>query len=140
MAALLLARADGAQVIAVTRREQYRTRLQAIGATAVVVSGDSSDWPDDVRGLTGGEGADVAMDVIGGLSLGRSIAATRMGGTVHLVGYAADMSAKFDIFDAIRHAATIRVAVAGSRRSFVSLDSERPSWISRKVAISASSC
>jgi threonine dehydrogenase-like Zn-dependent dehydrogenase len=71
--------------------------------------------------LTGGAGADAVVDVVGGASLGRSIAATRLGGTVHLVGYAADTSASFDIFDAIRHATTIRVAAAGNRESFEAL-------------------
>ena len=59
--------------------------------------------------------------MLGGPSLRRPIAAARKGGVVHLVGYAADTSATFDIFDAIRRSATIRLASAGSRESFLSL-------------------
>jgi threonine dehydrogenase-like Zn-dependent dehydrogenase len=53
--------------------------------------------------------------------VGRSIAAIRPGGLVHLVGYAAGTEARFDIFEAIRRDPTIRIATAGSRQSFESL-------------------
>jgi threonine dehydrogenase-like Zn-dependent dehydrogenase len=49
-----------------------------------------------------------------------SLAATRHGGLVHLVGYAAGTCASFDIFEAIRHAVPIRLATPG-RQSFEAL-------------------
>jgi NADPH:quinone reductase-like Zn-dependent oxidoreductase len=119
--ALQLARAGRARVIAVTRREGHRARLQQLGATDVVLDDGSGDWPRRVVALAEGRGADVAMDVVGGASLARSIAATRHGSEVHLVGYAADTSATLDIFDAIRRSTVIRVASAGNRRSFEAL-------------------
>jgi len=119
--ALQLARAAGARVIAVTRRDRHRARLQELGASEVVLDDGSGDWPRRVVALAEGRGADVAMDVVGGASLARSIAATRHGSEVHLVGYAADTSATFDIFDAIRRSTVIRVASAGNRRSFEAL-------------------
>ena len=119
MAAMQLARAGGARVIALTRGTRHVERLRVLGIDDIVTGGDTSDWPAQVVALTGG--VDVAVDVAGGSSLARSIAATRTGGRVHLVGYAADTSAVIDIFDAIRHATTIHVATAGSRRSFEAL-------------------
>ena len=119
--ALQLARAGGARVIAVTRRDRHRTRLQELGASDVVLDDGSGDWPRRVVALAEGRGADVAMDVVGGSSLARSIAATRHGSEVHLVGYAADTSATLDIFDAIRRSTVIRAASAGNRRSFEAL-------------------
>jgi len=118
-AAMQLARAGGARVIALTRGARHVERLRALGIDDVVTTGDTADWPAQVVALTGG--VDVAVDVAGGPSLARSIAATRTGGRVHLVGYAADTSATIDIFDAIRHATTIHVATAGSRQSFEAL-------------------
>ncbi|HKU98234.1 MAG TPA: NAD(P)-dependent alcohol dehydrogenase [Vineibacter sp.] len=119
-AAMQLARAGGARVIALTRGTRHVERLRALGIDDVVTTGDTADWPAQVVSLTGG-GVDVAVDVAGGPSLARSIAATRTGGRVHLVGYAADTTATIDIFDAIRHATTIHVATAGSRQSFEAL-------------------
>ncbi len=121
MAALQLAKAGGSRVIAVTRHQVLRNRLEALGADVVVIDDGSGDWPRRVIDIIGGSGANVALDVVGGASLGRSIAATQHGGEVHLVGYAADTSAQFDIFDAIRHSTVIRVASAGNRRSFEAL-------------------
>jgi D-arabinose 1-dehydrogenase-like Zn-dependent alcohol dehydrogenase len=41
---------------------------------------------------------------------------------VHLVGYVGDTAATLDIYDAIRHGATIHVATAGSRASFEAMN------------------
>jgi len=119
--ALQIAAAGGARTIAVTRRPEFSDRLKRLGASHVLMGSDSDEWPKDVLALTDGRGADVVVDVLGGPSLGRSIAAARKGGVVHLVGYAVDTSATFDIFDAIRRSATVRLASAGSRESFLSL-------------------
>jgi NADPH:quinone reductase-like Zn-dependent oxidoreductase len=119
--AIQIARAGGAQAVAVTRRPEFVERFKELGATDVILGSDTDAWPQKVVEATRG-GADVVVDVLGGKSLQRSIAALRMGGgTVHQVGYAADTSATFDIFDAIRHGATIRLANAGSRSSFESV-------------------
>ena len=120
-AALQLARAGGARVIVLTRGGRHAARLRELGASDVVAGGDGADWPAQVMALTGGLGVDAALDVAGGASLARSISALRVGGRVHLVGYAADTSATLDIFEAIRRGATIHVATAGSRHSFEAL-------------------
>jgi threonine dehydrogenase-like Zn-dependent dehydrogenase len=59
--------------------------------------------------------------IVGAGSLASSIAAVRLGGTVHAIGYAAGEQVKFDMFDAIRHAVTLRVGSAGNRRDFEAL-------------------
>jgi NADPH:quinone reductase-like Zn-dependent oxidoreductase len=120
LAGLQLARLAGARTIAVTRREEHASALKSLGAHAVVID-HSNNWPAHVMDLTGGVGADVVVDVVGADSVGRSIAATRYGGIVHVVGYAAGEHAQFDIFEAIRHAVTVRIATAGSRRDFEAL-------------------
>jgi D-arabinose 1-dehydrogenase-like Zn-dependent alcohol dehydrogenase len=60
------------------------------------------------------------VNVLGGPSLARSIAALGRRGAIHLVGYATDTYATFDIFDAIRHGTAIHVATTGSRINFQS--------------------
>ncbi len=102
----------------VTRSERHVATLRALGADEVLINGATPDWPGDGRRLTDQIGAAVAVNVAGGATLTQSIAATRIGGLVHLVGFAADTTAKLDIFTAIRQATTIHVATAGSRESF----------------------
>jgi NADPH:quinone reductase-like Zn-dependent oxidoreductase len=122
IAALQLARAGGARPIVVLRNGRHADRLRELGAGVVLTNGADQRWSDSVRDLTDGAGAEVAVNVAGGATLSPSIAATRMGGTVHLIGYVADTGAQLDIFTAIRHAATIRVAAAGNRRDFEELN------------------
>ncbi|MBN8735393.1 MAG: NAD(P)-dependent alcohol dehydrogenase [Xanthomonadales bacterium] len=119
--AVQIAKAGGARVISVTRSASKANQLREIGAHYVVTCGDSDEWPRQVEEITGGDGADVVVDVVGAGSLSRSIRALRMPGCVHLVGYAAGTSASFDIFDAIRHGVTIHVATAGNRSDFEAL-------------------
>ncbi|WP_394821781.1 NAD(P)-dependent alcohol dehydrogenase [Pendulispora albinea] len=121
LAALQFARAGGARVVALTRGDRHAAKLRELGASDVIPRGDAPDWPRDVIACTGGRGVDVAVDVVGGPSLARTIAATRLGATLHLVGYTADTSATIDIFDAIRHGANVHAATAGSRESFESM-------------------
>lgn len=120
LSALQFARLAGSRPIVVTRRAEHAAALRALGAHAVVVD-RSNGWPTQVMELTDGAGADVVIDVVGADSVGRSIAATRHGGVVHVVGYAAGEDARFDIFEAIRHAVTVRIATAGSRHDFEAL-------------------
>jgi len=116
--AIQFASAGGARVISVVRRDRHAERLRALGAHDVIVTDATPAWPARVVTLTNNAGADVVVNVAGGVTLAQSIACTRMGGTTHLIGYASDTSAQIDIFDAIRHGAVVRVAAAGSRTSF----------------------
>jgi NADPH:quinone reductase-like Zn-dependent oxidoreductase len=116
-AAVMFGRAGGARVIAATRGVKHAEAMKALGAHAVI-DASAADWPLDLMRVTGGRLADVVVDVAGGPSLNRSILALRPAGHLHLVGYTADTQAGLDIFEAIRHAATIHVATAGHRESF----------------------
>lgn len=118
VAAVQLARAGGARVISVVRNDKHLGRLRELGASEVISRGGASNWAQDVIDATGGKGADVVVNVAGGETLAPSIAATALGGTIHLMGYASGKTVAFDMFEAIRHAATFRVAAAGSRKSF----------------------
>ncbi|MBO0804741.1 MAG: NAD(P)-dependent alcohol dehydrogenase [Nocardiopsaceae bacterium] len=115
--AIQLARSAGARVIVVTRSGRHAEQLTALGADHVLTSGNTPAWPDDVIALTS-EGADIALNVAGGGTLTPTIAATRVGGRVHQVGYAADRISPLDIFTALERATSIRIATAGSRASF----------------------
>ncbi|MEU0041007.1 zinc-dependent alcohol dehydrogenase family protein [Streptomyces sp. NPDC006333] len=64
-AAIQVARRVGAIPLATTRTGAKKRRLLALGAEHVLVSGEE-DVPKEVRRLTGGKGAEVIFDAIGG--------------------------------------------------------------------------
>ncbi|HEY3795687.1 MAG TPA: NAD(P)-dependent alcohol dehydrogenase [Bradyrhizobium sp.] len=116
--ALQLAKAGGARCIAVLRDDRHVNAIRELGADVVLTSGNSPDWPQQVREATGGNGADVAVNVAGGKTLTSTVAATKLGGIVHLVGFVSDPVAELDLFEAIRHGTTFHTATAGSREDF----------------------
>ena len=65
--AVQLARAAGGFVIAQTTSPAKAALLRELGAHAVVVHARGEDFSDRVRDLTGGRGADVAIDNVGTL-------------------------------------------------------------------------
>lgn len=83
-----LARSTGATVIAAAGGGEKTAAAHEAGAEHVVdYTGD--DWPAQVRETTGGRGADVVLDAIGGSVGAQAIdAAARPGGRIGIYGYA----------------------------------------------------
>lgn len=116
--ALQLAKSAGARCISVLRDNRHVSAITGLGADTVLTSGGSSHWPEEVRKATGGNGADVAINIAGGKTLTATVAATKLGGVVHLVGFVANSIAELDLFEAIRHGTAFFTATAGSREDF----------------------
>lgn len=85
-AALQTALRQGAVPIATTRGEAKRQRLLDLGAPYVITT-DSEDLVKEVRRITGGRGADVAFDAIGGPGFAALGDALAPGGTAVLYGW-----------------------------------------------------
>jgi NADPH:quinone reductase-like Zn-dependent oxidoreductase len=83
--ALQFAKALGAQVIATSSSPAKMERLKALGADHVINYRETPDWGAEVQKLTGG-GADLVVEVAGGSAMNQSIAATRIGGHISLIG------------------------------------------------------
>ena len=83
--AVQLARHDGARVIAVTSSERKAAALFAAGAHDVVVSPDL-DFAAEVRRRSGGEGANVALEIVGSGTFLQSLRALAPGGRLVVVG------------------------------------------------------
>jgi acryloyl-coenzyme A reductase len=83
--AVQLARLDGARVIAVTSSRSKVEVLQAAGAHEVVVSPDL-DFSAEVRRVTGGAGANVAIEIVGSKALPHTLRCMASGGRVVVVG------------------------------------------------------
>jgi NADPH:quinone reductase-like Zn-dependent oxidoreductase len=84
--ALQLAKASGATVIITSSSDTKLERARALGADHGINYVTTPGWGSVVRELTGGQGADVVVDLGGTGTLSESIRATRMDGTVAVVG------------------------------------------------------
>ena len=114
-----LARAAGLRVLSLLRGAGRREALERLGAE--VFDSTMSDWPEQVLAATGGRGVDLFVDVVGGQMLPKTIAATRVGGSVVVLGFVGGTSVTLDLLALIRRAVTLRAISGGSRASFEQL-------------------
>jgi len=80
-----LARHDGAFVIAITSGQAKVAALEAAGADHVVVA-ENLDFARRVRQLTGGDGADAVIEIVGAQTFEESLRALAPGGRLLVVG------------------------------------------------------
>lgn len=120
--ALQFAKLAGARVIATTSHEAKAVRLKELGADEVIDYAGTADWPDAVRELTQGRGADHVVDVVG--SLEQSLRAVAFDGEVAFVGYglattAAQPPTLGTLFMSV---ARLRAVAVGSRSHFTAMN------------------
>ncbi|KWO07270.1 NADPH:quinone oxidoreductase [Burkholderia cepacia] len=84
--ALQLAHAAGLRTIVTSSSDAKLERARALGADAIINYRATPEWQHDVLRLTDGAGADLVVEVGGKDTLPRSVAATKMGGTVSVIG------------------------------------------------------
>jgi NADPH:quinone reductase-like Zn-dependent oxidoreductase len=132
--ALTLARAAGLRTIITSSDDAKLERARALGAHATMNYRTHPDWSAEVRYLTLGQGADLVVEIGGEHTLGPSIAATRAGGTIAMVGGASGgFGARLDPFALIDGAKRLVGVLVGSRGMaedlvrFVALHGLRPS-------------
>jgi NADPH:quinone reductase-like Zn-dependent oxidoreductase len=114
-----LARAAGLRVLSLLRGTDRRDVLERLGAE--VFDSNMCDWPEQVHAATRGHGVDLFVDVVGGPMLSKAIAATRVGGSVVVLGYVGGTSVTLDLLAVIRRAVTLHAVSGGSRASFEQL-------------------
>jgi NADPH2:quinone reductase len=86
-AALELVKAAGARAIAVVSSEEKEAVARRMGADHVVRS--TGPWLEEIRELTGGWGADVVLDPVGGDRFVDSVRALDVGGRLAVIGFTA---------------------------------------------------
>ena len=86
-AAIQVAKAMGAHVVAVVHRESGRDFVESLGADVVLPM--TEGWSKAVREHTGGRGADVVVDPVGGEPFDDAIRALAIEGRLLVLGFAA---------------------------------------------------
>ena len=84
--ALQLAKLAGAEVILTTSSEDKAKRARELGADHVLDYKRDAEWGKTAKGITGGRGVDLVVDVGGPGTFDQSTAALRYGGTMSILG------------------------------------------------------
>ncbi|WP_263357064.1 zinc-dependent alcohol dehydrogenase family protein [Acidicapsa ligni] len=107
VAAIEIAKAEGAISIAVTRTATKKAKLLELGADHVIVT-DEEDLVVRVNEITSGKGARIVFDPIGGKILESLAAATAPKGTIFEYGALAPEPTPYPLFTALAKYLTIR--------------------------------
>jgi NADPH:quinone reductase-like Zn-dependent oxidoreductase len=86
IAGLQLGRIAGIRTIITSSSDDKLERARALGADGTVNYREREDWDRAVLDLTGGRGVDLVLEVAGTATFPQSMAATRMGGDIVLIG------------------------------------------------------
>jgi NADPH:quinone reductase-like Zn-dependent oxidoreductase len=113
--AMQFAKLFGARVIATTSTDAKAEKLNALGADHVINYRTTPDWDKAVLDLTNGEGVDCVVEVGGGNTLANSIAATRPGGQIGMIGFVAGFGGAVDPLSLIGNGVMLRGIGMGNR-------------------------
>lgn len=109
------AKLAGATVIATTSSEAKAARLKALGADHVINYVETPKWGKAARELSGRQGVDHLIEVVGG-DLVQALQACRVGGRICLVGALSRQPIQFPALLAIRGNLRITGVTVGSRK------------------------
>jgi len=107
IAAIEIARAEGAISIATTRTARKKEELLALGADHVIVT-DEMDLVESVKKITGGKGARIIFDPVVGKGIEALAAAAAPGGTIFVYGNLSMEPTPYPLFTALGKGLTIK--------------------------------
>jgi len=107
LAAIEIAKAEGAIAIATTRTSRKKAELLALGAAHAIATGEE-DLAARVNEITGGKGARMVFDPVGGKGLEALASAASPGGIIFEYGALAAEPTPFPLFAALQKHLTIK--------------------------------
>jgi NADPH:quinone reductase-like Zn-dependent oxidoreductase len=118
--ALQFARLMGARPIIISSSDAKLERATALGAAHTINYRTTPDWDRAVLNLTNGTGVDATVEVGGAGTLPKSINATRVAGTISLIGVLA--GGQIDPAQFMRKSIKMQGIYVGSRRMFLEMN------------------
>ncbi len=115
LAALQLANAIANPVIGTSRTKDKLARCTEFGLDHAVVVGSPPAFADEVIEKTGGRGADVILDLVGGAYFEENLKALALGGRLMLVGLTSGSKAEINLGTALSKRLTLKGTVLRSR-------------------------
>ena len=114
--ALQLAKAMGATVIATSSSAEKLAKLKDLGADHLINYKEEANWGQAAAALTGGRGVDAIVEIGGAGTMNQSIAASKLGGHISLIGVLAGWSGEIATAAAMGKNVTIKGITVGSRQ------------------------
>jgi putative PIG3 family NAD(P)H quinone oxidoreductase len=112
--AIQLAREQGARVVCTAGTQEKLDRCRELGAD-LAVNYNTEDFVEAVRDFTGGNGADVILDIVGAAYLARNVAALATGGRLVVIGLQGGTRAELDLGVLLGKRASVRAATLRAR-------------------------
>ena len=120
--ALQLAKARGATVILTSSSDEKLEVGRTLGADFGINYRSTPNWEQSVREFTEGRGADLVVDLGGPDTLDRSVKATRMDGTVAIIGVLSGFgTASISVADAMMNNIHLSGVTVGSVQDHVNM-------------------
>lgn len=114
--ALQFAKAAGARVIATSSSDEKLEKLKTLGADHVINYRETADWGRKALELTGGRGVDEVVEIGGPGTMAQSIAASRFGGHISLIGILTGISGEVPTAALFSKNITLSGITVGSRQ------------------------
>ncbi len=118
--ALQFARAAGARVIITSSSDEKLGRARALGASDTINYKANPDWEAEVMKLTDGRGVDHVVEVGGPGTMPKSIASTRLGGIIAVIGVLT--RGQIDPTSILGRGVILRGTYVGSRSMFEAMN------------------
>ena len=119
--ALQIARLMGARVIATSSKADKRARLAQMGAFATLDYGADPQWGKAARLATGGVGVDHVVEVGGAGTMGESLRAVAVGGSIYVIGVLAGNAPPVDVRLVLMNEVRMQGVMVGPRDSHEAL-------------------
>jgi NADPH:quinone reductase-like Zn-dependent oxidoreductase len=122
---LQIASTFGARALITSRSDEKLERAKALGAYAGINYAQTPEWEKEVLKLTDMKGADHVLEVAGGKSLAQSLASSKPGGRISVIGILDGFVSEVPIFPSLNKQVTIRgIVTAGPRHVFDKMNQE----------------
>jgi NADPH:quinone reductase-like Zn-dependent oxidoreductase len=116
--ALQFAKLAGARIIATSSSDEKLARAIKLGASDGINYKTTPEWDKEARKLTGDVGVDHVVEVGGAGTLGRSLRAVRLGGTISLIGVLAGGTSEVNPLPVLMKNVRVQGIFVGSREMF----------------------
>lgn len=112
----------GAEAIITSSSDEKLAKASQIGATHGINYNAVPEWDKRVRGLTGGRGVDLVVEVGGAGTLPQSLKAVRTGGRISLIGVLTGASGEINPRPIVMKKICMQGIFVGSREMFESMN------------------
>jgi NADPH:quinone reductase-like Zn-dependent oxidoreductase len=120
--ALQFAVAHGAQVIITSSSDEKLKRARELGASQTINYVSNPKWGKAVREMTGGQGADLIVEVGGAGTFNESARAVRTGGRIALIGVLAAEERPVNLTSVLMNQIRVQGVFVGNARSFAAMN------------------